>query len=159
MIEFIIGGSIAALVLGFIVSRSLEIHARKGLPDVCVSNKSIATYYPGKEKNGNITPALALKIYKRDHWRCQYPGCGILVTNGIANTFWEHIQGMAGAEPGNINHKHIPDFYGGPAIPENLEVMCQHHNIRLGKKIRREAFKWLAERGETIYLKTKDLLR
>lgn len=157
MTEFYIVVSIAAIFIGFIVARSIKIHAIKGLPDVRVKDWRKATYYPDKQ-GGKVSSALAERIYARDGYRCQYPGCSVRVYEGNANNFKEHALGLTGAKPGNINHRFIPFYYGGPAIPENLEVMCQPHNIKRGKKVTRKALRWLAERGETICLNNKDLL-
>ena len=157
MTELIISGSLAVLVLGFIIVYARKELARYSSASVIVTDRRKATYFPGKQGE-KVPPALADEIYERDDYRCQYPGCTERVYKGIANTRTEHIQGLAGAEPGNINHRFIPFYYGGPAIPENLEVMCQAHNIKRGKKIPRASFRWLAERGETIFLNQNDLL-
>lgn len=116
------------------------------------------TYY-WKNKGENVPPAIRQKVYKRDNWECGY--CGRTVIDGNATTTQEHLKGLTGARPGNIDHRYVPEEYGGRALYDdevdskdnNLITACQPCNVRKKAKIGDDTFKWLARRGETICLR------
>lgn len=116
------------------------------------------TYY-WKKRGENVSPAIRQKVYNRDNWKCGY--CGRSVIDGNATTTQEHLKGLTGARPGNIDHRYVPEEYGGRALYEdkvdsknnNLITACQPCNVRKKAKIDNSTFKWLAWREETICLR------
>lgn len=115
--------------------------------------------YYWKKQGENVSPAIRQKVYKRDNWECGY--CGRTVIDGNATTTREHLKGLTGARPGNVDHRYVPEEYGGRALYDdkvdskdnNLITACQPCNVRKKAKIDNDTFKWLARRGETICLR------
>lgn len=126
-----------------------SITARK---KVVVPMSANPTYYfVGRNADRRIPDDLIDLIYRRDHEKCKL--CGVGVFRGNANSLGEHLEGIKGDKPGNVDHQFIPASYRGPAIAENLCVLCQKCNVKKSNQIDDASLLWLARRGETICLK------
>ena len=149
MIEMFYGIGIAILIAVPIAFMSYRRHrVFHDYSDVFVKNGH-ADFYKGKPGK-KPTRNECLKIYKRDDWQCQFPGCGVGVFEGNANNKRDHLLGLvAGSKPGNIHHI-TPDDIGGNNDEKNLKTLCQPHNLLISNHVTPWTIEYCRENGKTI---------
>jgi hypothetical protein len=155
MTELIISGSLAVLVLGFIVVRAWKIHTFTPVNSVIAKTiqeaKEIDGYWPGKP-GYSFTQADKQAAFKRSRGRCERKHCRARTFFGNADEPGEHLKAIALGYIRGVGGHRVPKSHGGGKEKLGPIWLCDKCNSSESDDINEFVIAEVKREGKKIFI-------
>lgn len=153
--ELAIGGTIAALLLGFIYVKSRQLHTFVKIDSVIAKSLEEAQnadgYWPGKP-GWSFSQADKKAAYERARGRCERRDCRARTFFGNADEPGEHLRALTLGYLRGVGGHRVPKSHGGGREKRGPIWLCDDCNSRESNEINEYVLAEVRREGKKIYV-------